>query len=202
MIVFGTNTSKILVEQLEKTSCTNCGEHKIAVVIRSHYAHIFWVPFFPFDKSVSIECINCKQVSVYKDIPPTYKEQVDILKSKVSDPIWHYLGFFLIAVLFVFVMIMGKMEINEKTSILEAPLVGDRYQIKYDVNEYSVWKVLSVSADSVFVAPHVYVTDKISGLDQTTFADDEAFNRASTFSITRDSLIVMLNKGKLKDVIR
>ena len=44
------------------------------------------------------------------------------------------------------------------------PVVGDVYKYKTEKQNYSTLKVTSVTADSVFVSPNEYETDKMSGI--------------------------------------
>ncbi len=202
MIFYGTNSSKVLAEQLDRVTCINCNEQSVAMVTFSKYAHVYWIPVFPIGKTTATECINCKQSFVGDAIPEPYKEQVNYQKTKASTPIWHFAGLMVIAAAIIAGVISSYQNDKVIRANVLAPLVGDRYEIKYAPSEYSMWKVTAINADTVYIVPHMYVVNKASGLNKSNFGENTEYDEEEAFSLTTASLLELVEEGKIRDVLR
>lgn len=201
MIFYGTRGSNVLTEQLDMTTCINCNEQSVALVVYSRYAHVYWIPVFPIGKLTATECINCKQSFTGDAIPASYKEQVDYQKVKASTPILHFAGLMVIVAAIIAGVISSHQ--NDKTMLasIEAAQPGDTYHVKYDSKEYTLWKVTEVKGDTVYFYPHQYVVNKLSGLDESPFIGKSGYDEAERFGLVKAELKEMLDKGDIRDIV-
>ncbi len=96
IIFFGTRSTHLNNKHFEHTVCPECGQKgHIHCSIFGNYAHVFWIPFFPYKKKAIAQCMYCKrQYSLY-EIPDEIKNEVYHLKASAHTPIWHWLGLIL-----------------------------------------------------------------------------------------------------------
>lgn len=191
----------MLTEQLDMTTCINCNEQSVALVVYSRYAHVYWIPVFPIGKLSTTECVNCKQAFTGDAIPASYKEQVDYQKVKASTPIWHFAGLMVIAAAIIAGVISSYQNDKAMLASIEAAQPGDMYHVKYDNKEYTLWKVTEVRDDSVFFYPHMYTVNKLSALKKDPFTDDANFDVEEEFGLVKASLIEMLDEGDIRDIV-
>lgn len=200
MIFYGTNSSRVQAEQLDRTTCINCNEPAVAIVTFSRYAHVYWIPLFPIGKVTATECTHCKQVFEGDAIPESYKMQVDYQKAKAKTPIWHFAGLAIIAVAIVAGVFASKQNDKAMLANIEAAQPGDRYHVRYEAKEYTIWKVTEVSGDTVYFVPHEYVVNKSSGLNEPPFTGNDGFDEEEGFGMTKGSLKDMVDEGEIRDI--
>lgn len=96
MIIFGTRSTHIASEQTE-VRCNHCqSEHSVWVYIYQKYVHVFWVPFFPFGKTVVSECGHCKQVLRQREFGAELQLTAQNLLRSAKTPWWTYFILFLV----------------------------------------------------------------------------------------------------------
>jgi len=82
--------------------CPSCEKSSWAdISVTSHYIHVFWVPVFPYAKTVSVFCNECGlkryDLPFNADFIPTYPE----IKHKFRHPVRTYI----FSILFVLIII-------------------------------------------------------------------------------------------------
>ena len=105
MIIYGTKAKQLAKEHVT-TKCANCGtQNSIEIYIFQKYAHVFWIPLFPLQKTAVSQCEHCKQVLKPKEMPPALLADYEQLKTQSKTPIWTFSGLGLIAALVVVAVI-------------------------------------------------------------------------------------------------
>lgn len=98
IFLFGTRGKAILTEKLNITECGYCHEHDtIYATVVTRYFHFFWIPIFPFSKTVVTVCSHCKETLREYQIRPEYRNAIGDLKSKAKFPIWQFTGLIFIS---------------------------------------------------------------------------------------------------------
>jgi len=112
MIIFGQRASKIGEFDINETTCSYCEkENSQHVSIYGKYAHVFWIPVFPFGKKAVAECKHCKRTYEQSEFTPELKSKYKEAKKNVKTPIWHWLGLMLVFGLLILIKILVNLEI-------------------------------------------------------------------------------------------
>lgn len=153
MVIYGWSSKKLKQAPFSGKSCSNCQNENTLIIVSSSYAHIFWIPLFPFKKTLSIVCSNCKHEEKAKDASDEVKDISKKLKASVKTPWYLFSGSILAALIIGFFIIQGVVEQKKHETYLENPEVNDIY-ILYNADEetefkYHLWKVVDVKGDSV-----------------------------------------------------
>src|SRR6187402_2989521 len=175
MIIYGSKPVHLKSVQSPTLVCPNCAQTGTVVLSAfSKHAHIFWIPVFPIGRMGVSQCQHCKQVLELKAMPHELKREYDILKAETKVPLWQFSGLGVIAVIIAFATYSSGEDKKKEAEYLANPVAGDVYRYKTESKQYSTLKVVSVSADSVFVSPNGYETNKMSGIYEIDKAENYA----------------------------
>ncbi len=198
MIVYGTRNKEIAKEHLTD-KCPNCGtQNSMDMHVFQTYAHVFWIPFFPLSKTGISQCDHCKQVLKLKEMPADLRTVYGNIKAQSKTPIWTFAGVALVAILITVGVISDNKKDERNAQLILAPKPGDVFKVKTKDSQYTLYKVDQVEADSVFIQPSNYETNKLSGLGD--LSDKSYADESYGFSITE--LKEMLGKGEIMDIDR
>jgi hypothetical protein len=201
MIVYGTESKELAKEQLTE-DCWNCSaKNTIDMHIFQKYAHILWLPLFPLSKTGISQCDNCKQIFYLNEMPPHLRNAYETIKVRTKKPIWMFSGLGVIAALILLVMYSNAKRNKMKAELLLAPISGDVYSIKKDIDTYTLIKVDKVRGDTIYIKPHNYETDKSSGLFKLKKKGDFEYAE-NTYPILKGELKQMFDKGDIIDIER
>lgn len=201
MIIFGYRSTLIANEQIPD-ACEHCGTiNSLKVVVFQKYAHVFWIPCFPIGRVGATQCSHCQEVVESDKINgPLYKTYEDI-KTKAKTPIWAFTGLALIAILIIAGLISNKVNDAKNAELIAAPKKGDIYEVKVMYNVYTLYAVVDVVGDSVFMIPNEYQTNKSSGLKQIKNKGFTAFV-FDTLGVTKEEIRGMYKKNMIIGVDR
>jgi hypothetical protein len=198
MIIYGTK-APLLKTEYAGIPCPNCKtNHSIQISIFQRYAHVFWIPFFPIGKTGVSVCGNCRQVLKLKEMPADLRLSYDNLKLQTKTPIWTFSGLGIVAVIAIGVTIHGQQNEKKIANLINKPKAGDIAQIKEKENQYTLYKVVDVKKDSVYLVINKYQTDDendISNLEVKGF--DTAVN-----AISKPAYAAMYKDNKILDIDR
>ncbi|MFT4024128.1 MAG: hypothetical protein QM664_10140 [Flavihumibacter sp.] len=198
MIFYGWRSTEIAADTtFEK--CESCGtQNGVNIHILSRYAHIFWIPVFPFAKTAVSQCAHCKQVLSQKEMPQPLTIAAQNLKAAAKTPWWTFSGLGVIALLIT--MGMYKSGENQKKNALyiQQPRAGDIYEVKTKDNQYTLYRIDQVLGDSVFFEYNSYYVNKSSALyklKEKEFSDE-------IVGYSQEELKTMLSHGEIIDIDR
>jgi len=200
MIIYGTRAAHLKSTQPRSIVCAHCGQADATVLsVYGKYAHIFWIPVFPIGRVGLSQCSHCKQTLEYKNMNRDLQQAYNNLRAETRVPIWQFAGLGLVGVLIVFGVYSSSHDKKNRLEYVANPIAGDVYKYKTDDNNYSTLKVISVSADSVFVSPNKYQTDKMTGI----YKIDKAENYpGESYGIARSDVKQMLQNDDIYDIDR
>ncbi len=200
MIIYGTRASELTTQRLNNEVCTNCNNQgSIVLALFSRYAHIFWIPLFPFAKTGVSQCEHCKQTLEPKQMTGSLRQEYDNLKASYKTPAWQFVGLALIAVLAVVIYTGGQKDKEREQGYILSPQAGDVYEFKTETKNYSTMKVIEVVGDSVFLKQNQYETTKMSGINGI---DKEENYDDTEYVITKSNLKDLYEEGTIYDVNR
>jgi hypothetical protein len=201
MIIYGSRNKQLINEALFD-KCQNCGtQNSIEMHVFQKYAHVFWIPIFPLGKTGVSQCNHCKQVLKHTEMPTSLKQSYENVKAKTKTPTWMYSGLVLIGLLIVFGTYQSKINDEKNAKLILTPLKGDVFEIKTKANQYTLYKVEEVQADSVFIKINNFETNKISGLREMRSKGDSAYSEV-VYGFSKNELKTMLQSGEIMDIER
>ncbi|GAB5524545.1 MAG: hypothetical protein Roseis2KO_24170 [Roseivirga sp.] len=160
MIVYGWNSKVLKESPFPGQQCVSCNAENSYLVVTGSYAHIFWVPLFPYKKKITIVCGSCGLDTNPKHVSPEMKQFAKQLKSTVRLPWWMFAGSGIVAILISIFAITGFMDNKKTEGYLAEPQVNDIYYLYNDDEtsdyKYYLWKVIDVREDSVDISPNSF----------------------------------------------
>ncbi len=165
MIIYGWNTKTIKQAPLQERVCPQCQQKESVLVIMAHYAHLFWIPVFPYKKSATIVCVACNHQTEADGITLGANVTVKQLKATVPLPKYLFTGLVLLVVGIGFFIYSLDQDTKLEASYIENPEVGDVYVIKNenDTSQYNYYlvKVRDVHGDSIWISYSSYLYNGI-----------------------------------------
>jgi len=201
MIVYGVKATEIGNFQI-MNKCSSCGTHdSMRMLIYEKYAHVFWIPFVPVGKTAATQCNYCKRVLTKKEFSPELTDRYLDLKSDTKTPLWTFSGLALLAILVSLVIISDQRSTKKKNELIANPQQGDVYEVKTGYKQYTLYKVNTITPDSVYVFLSQYETNNFSGIRDLLSKGKEAFDHDEA-GFSKKELRSMLDNGKIMEIVR
>ncbi|HAD12944.1 MAG TPA: hypothetical protein DCF33_10975 [Saprospirales bacterium] len=200
MIFFGKKASVIKQEHIFGLSCPSCQtNNSIHGAVVGNYGHLYWIPTIPMGRTVVAQCEHCRKTFEEKDMPSQMRDAIRPMMDEAKTPLKHFSGLFVIGGLFMLGIYASINSDRDNLAFINNPAVGDVYEIKEDIKEYTTQKVIAVTADSVFCAENQYSVNKSRGLSDI----DKETNYVNTgIGYSREDLTKMLKSNKITRVKR
>lgn len=192
--------AKDLGQTMVPGACPSCGtENSVALHVVQKYAHVLFIPLLPFGRKAITVCEHCKQTLEGKALSPSSQMVYQSARAQFKAPVWMWSGVIIIALLTPVAMWQSAKHDKEVLARLNAPQVGDLYEIKLGSRSYTYYKVEEVSGDSIYVSIFNYETNKMRGLSELLDKEDGEFgpdligySRADVLAMREDRMIVGL----------
>lgn len=174
MIFYGTNGTHYATEALAGSCCPAChAPEALQLGLVSRYAHVYWIPLFPFQKVAVTQCLNCQASWTEKQLAPTLVSAVRTAKQRSRAPYWTWAGL---------------------------PHAGDIYTVRSDSSQmYSLLKVRQVGGNIVELVANEYETENATPINSLNAPSRYS---KEPFTLTFLDLQIMRRKGQLTDVDR
>ncbi|MDR2916306.1 MAG: hypothetical protein LBV74_16020 [Tannerella sp.] len=194
MIIVGNREVQLQSKNFEEGFCTNCGQKgSICSAVFSKYAHVMWVPFFPYSKRKVIWCNNCGKELSINEISSVLQPKINEFYRKQRTPLWQWLGLLLICASLA-TGIAAKIKENKDTKVyIEFPEVNDVYCIKYDEG-YSLMYIAEIQDDSIFFITSDYTILRYSSVKK--LHQPELYESDSYYSFSKDELNELFYEDK------
>jgi hypothetical protein len=201
MIFYGTTGTHLCTEVLPKLACPACGTGSaLRASLFSRYAHLYWVPVFPYTKLAAVQCSSCQTVWENKALPADIAPAVHKLKQQTQQPYWTWAGLALLLIVVTAGFLHSISDTQLDETLLTSPRAGDIYTVRTDsANMYSLLKVQQVSGNSVALVANEFQSNDSSPINSLNAP--EKYSK-EPFIITRLDLQIMRHKGDLTDVDR
>lgn len=201
MILYGTNGTHYATEPLAGATCPAChAPEALQVGLVSRYAHIYWVPLFPYQKVAVTQCLHCQANWSEKELAPTLAPTVRAVKQRSRAPFWTWAGLAIIAAVSLFGYLRSISDARTDEELLLSPHAGDIYTVRSDSSRmYSLLKVRQVGGNIVELVANEYETQDATPI---TSLNEPARYSKESFTLTFLDLQIMRRKGQLTDVDR
>ncbi len=203
MLIYGNRATKTGHQSLFGIKCPHCQtKDSLEMYTFSRYAHLFWIPMFPYKKEAVTQCNHCKQVLNKKEFTSDLMQQYEEMQANTKKPLWQFAGLGVFGGLIALGVYTAAQDDKKDITYLSAPKTGDVYEIKLGYREYTLYKVSDVLADSVYVMPNQFQTNKQSGLSKTEITKASSFIQDEYIPIAKKDLAAMKEKGEIISVNR
>jgi hypothetical protein len=200
MIIFGSRETYIGTARLRNGTCPACGQMDVLVVnMYCEYFHLFWIPMFPFRRRALAECRNCEHAIENRymegDVRDDYKEA----KRSNRIPLWQFSGTVLLVLIIAQSIYSAQREKNRELDYISNPMAGDVVEYKTEDKEYSTFRIIQVTTDSLLVLFNDYVTTLSSGIPEI---DVDSCYGQEYYYISRKDMEQMYNEYVIYDINR
>lgn len=207
IIFFGTGSSGVKYSGCE-TTCPKCNTpDSVGIVYRQKYFHIFWIPFFPLNKYYGGYCGSCKESFAQSEIAIPIEA-----RKQATTPKWTFAGLIIIAAIIISATVSNAITSHRSKEKMETitsnPTVGDIYEVVFTETdpkttisnqEYTLFKVVSITTDSIYLINHKQVTHKKSHLykleDDNFYTDEEHI-----FGLPKDLIDTLVKDGMIFNI--
>jgi hypothetical protein len=156
------------------------------------YFHIFYIPFFPYGKKITlITCNSCGNNVQNEELQRHYEQ---LAKPSLK----YYAGLLILAALILAIVFAGISGKKDEARYLAAPQVGDVYTIKSQANNYYFLRLSEMKGDSLFA----YHSNLEYNRYVTKFNKDDFFVKDEVYGFTKNGLKAMKDSGELISVSR
>lgn len=200
MIIYGWRPSHLKTSQSKTIECPECGQKgKTIISIYSKYAHVFWIPLFPFGKTGASQCQNCNCLRDEKTMSAEIKKEYNEIARYTRPPIWQFIGILILAIsIALFIGFQQNEKANEQKYILN-PMIGDVPEYRTETGGYSTFKITEVTQDSIIYVVNLYETNQMSGIKE--IIEDTCYSD-TLYIMSRYNLAEMYNEGTIYDINR
>ena len=195
--------SKVLAEQLlTNDTCRRCGKKNVLeLVVLQDYAHFFFIPFLPAGKTAAIRCTNCELEMTHHELSFDDELMYKDLKRKTKTPIWMFTFLAILLCVLIVPLLLAKNKPHVESKIegmILRPQVGDVYQVKWEEQYYSWFKIDSLSQDSVWLLTNSASTPIEAGLSAIR---EEPYDSLPMI-VNRNDLKLMFVDRQVIDILR
>ncbi|PXY38858.1 hypothetical protein DMB65_20575 [Flavobacterium cheongpyeongense] len=198
MILVGVRDSNIKNGTILNEKCPKCNqENSLHFSIYRRYTHLTLIPLFPVGKIVFIDCDHCKETFDYEDLSGNI--QLKLRNEKLDATPWMFLGS-IVLVVFIIFTISNYFDEKDKTSILiQNPIIGDVYNLKFSNGYYSNMRIDKVTKDSVYTTHNdfeAYMPYEIDDLDKAeNFSDQKVYySRKDILKLYQEDKIIKIRR--------
>lgn len=174
MIIYGYR-AKTLGSETITSPCPQCQHGSATLWGFSRYFHIWYIPFFPFQKMFVLECQNCQKSTEKKEWQETVRNIVQSKASNFKTPIHLFAGVFIAVGVFGYLSFASMNKTKQTTARLSAPKVGDVIVVyqKSETKGIGYWPALveKVTDDAIIVRPANYAYPSENGVDSHLLED-------------------------------
>lgn len=209
MIVYGWKNRKSKDFELKHSKCEACGETGKTGTISHNYAHIYWIPLFPYKKIIETQCQHCEAV-LQGDLPPADELQMEQQTGGSKPPLLLFIGSAIVAVLIAGIALYAQNSSAQQLEMAQNPQVGDLYIVK-DIEPdmeypYAMLQLFRVGPDSVNGFFSSWVYDQTSGftkdISSNKHLDTAYWVTDYYYTFARAELLAWESSNKAKDIIR
>lgn len=199
-IYYGTRVAHIKTAHIDTVTCSNCETNgPIQLDLFSWHFHLFFLPIFPYRKRGIAQCENCGHETAASMMQTGLKQEYLDFKRGKQAPIWQFSGLILIVLLITAVTVSNRQDNKKEREYMANPVEGDIYEYETDDGNYSTFKVLAVSGDTVKYLFNTYWINQKSGISDI---DIEENYSDTIYYFLQTELAYMYEEGVIYDVRR
>lgn len=203
LFLIGTNDSNVKNGLISNKRCPNCESlDTLYFSIFRKYVYVTLIPLFPVGKLVNIHCNHCESYFDYEDLSEDIQEQ--LRNEKTDSSIWMFSGSIIVA-LFLIYSFNNYFKAKDETNILiNTPLEGDIYSLKFSNGYYSTMKIDKITKDSIFTTHNdynAYLPYEVDDLDKAENYSDRkvSYSKKKLLELYKNDEIIKIRRSKSVD---
>lgn len=200
MIIYGSKAVHLNSTKPATGNCPNCdATGSITLSVYRRHSHIFWIPLFPMGKLGRGHCDNCNTEFKPKKLGESHKQAYSRLKSESRGPLWQWAGLAIFVAFVISAVFASQANDKRELEYLATPQAGDIYEYKVGYGSYTTFKVVEVTADSLFIMDNLYEVNKSSGIYKI---DKEENYTEPVYGVGRQDITDMHTAGDVLGINR
>lgn len=212
MLIWGTRSKVVEGPVMRGHSCAKCGQGEYESFGLLRYFHVFWIPVFPFSRTVGVQCTHCKHTTTGDDVPGAFRDTIrdSVFTRGAVLPL--FTGSVLIAAFVGVGVVSSQRDQQLETEYLQTPLANDVYIMDFsrvfenvdNGYKYGVMRVELVDDAEIelSVSNYSYNRSYIPSSDLARDMSAEDFFSEETVVIPRDKLAELKADATIRDVRR
>ena len=191
--------SKLIHTDKIHGNCPYCQkDNSLIVEVYLNYWAYKSFSIIPIGKIFKISCNNCFNNISINTLDDNAKRSLSLLKKDVKTPLWSYMWLFILIILVFCSVLFIQYNKNRKAEWINNPMKGDVYEIREAKNTYTLFKVVDVKRDTLYMIVNDFTTDKISGIDDLF---TKPYGR-DTVLYSKDDILRFMEDGHLFEIHR
>ncbi|MBL0737333.1 hypothetical protein JI750_10575 [Flavobacterium sp. GN10] len=200
LFLIGTNDSNVKNGLLSGKKCPNCESFDtLHFSIFRKYVYITLIPLFPVGKTVNIHCDQCDHYFDYEQLSEDIQEK--LRNEKLQSSVWMFSGSIIIALYLIYSLNNYWQEKDETSLLINTPLKGDVYNLKFSNGYYSTLKIDKITKDSVYTTHNdydAYLPYEADDLDKAENYSDRKVNysRKGLLELYKNDEIIKIRRSR------
>lgn len=200
-MITGIHKNQIGTEPLSG-DCFACGaQNSLQLNIYQRYFQLFRLPLFPAGKTGNSYCMHCSRTLNEEEMSISMQHTYRNVKMLSRTPLYTFSGSLLILLIIGSISYTRDLSRQHTMDLMIQPHQGDVYEIQLAEEHYTLYKVLDVTDDTVFLLMSQYETDRQRGLNQLHQKGERAYSHKPV-SLARKELLHLLQTKQILDVER
>jgi len=205
MLIYGTGSKNLGTKRLQGVKSPYDETRDIEIVGVSRYAHVFWIPLFPFSKKVYPYCPGTEQEIAKADITPRIADKIKEAKKTMKTPVYLFAGVILLALLIGYLAYDDYQHDKQFAKNITDIKPTDVIVFKNEDATYSFAKVSTVIEDTIYLQISNYVyeggTPSEYSLNKEK-KDVEDFYNEEIYYFLKQTIDSMYQSGEVYDLYR
>ena len=200
ILLVGTRDAIIKKGEAHNVTCPHCNSTStLEYTVRSKYAQITFIPFFPVEKQAAVKCTNCNNEIELQDLDANTISKLASDNNNLKNPIWMYFGSFTL-VCFMIYGVFYYFKSDSKTKLfIQNPKIEDVYYVKDSKGYYYTFRIDSQTKDSIFTTENDYQVDLPCDLDEINVAKNYTTKKSN---YSKKELRLLFQDGKITAIKR
>lgn len=191
---------EVLTAPMQNCECPSCKATNTLKITVSHEFFNFGLPWFATGKKFTINCENCKKAFAQSEIPDTLYPKANEIVQSTKYSKWMFLMPIIMGIMIPFVFYKMYSTRKDNLQKIERAQIGDSYEIKLSEDNYTVFKVIKSTKDSVFFVASKFEVD-YQGLDELHKSDESTFSE-EIIGYSKDDLRKMNSNDRIQGIVR
>lgn len=205
MIIYGTGTKNLGTKRLQGVKSPYDETRDIEIIGIAKYAHIFWIPLFPYSKKVFPYCPATDTEIAKADITPKMADRIKEAKKSMKSPVYLFAGIIIIGLLIGYLAYDDYQHDQEFAKNITDVKATDVLVFKNDDGTYSFGKISTVINDTIFLNFSNYVyeggTPSEYSLEKEKKGVEDFYNEEIYFFL-KPTIDSMYQAGEIYDLYR
>lgn len=205
MIIYGTGSKNLGAKRISGVKSPYDETKDIEIIGVAKYAHIFWIPLFPYSKKVVAYCPGTDAEINKNDLSQKAIDRIKEAKKEMKTPVYLFAGLIILDLLIAYLSYDNYQDEQQFAKNITNVKATDVLVFKNNDNTYSFGKVSTVIEDTIYLQISNYVyeggTPSEYRLNKEK-RDVEDFYNDEIYYFLKQTIDSMYQAGEIYDLYR